>query len=365
MLSKYYNKTTTDNKLGLKLNATDTATLSNRINLKLNISDTATMLSSYYNKTTTDAKLALKLSSTDTATLSNRINLKLNISDTASMLSKYYNKTIADSKLGLKLNATDTATLSNRINLKLNISDTASMLSKYYNKTTADSKLDLKLNAADTASMLSNYYNKSIVEDKLDLKLNISDTATMLSNRIGKDTISLSNRINAISTNVNAKHTLGESFGGGIIVYLESDNQHGIIVATQDGYFQYAQALPWVPNGTSLNYIGARKDGLYSGKVNTERIINTQTTGTSGSAATFIGNLSLNNYGDWHLPSRVELQKVIDYSKANPSVLPMNGGLYWSSTEVDSSNAYALSLTTQAAASYKTNSHIIRAIRTF
>jgi len=238
-------------------------------------------------------------------------------------------------------------------------------LSKYYNKTTADSKLDLKLNAADTASMLSNYYNKSIVEDKLDLKLNISDTATMLSNRIGKDTISLSNRINAISTNVNAKHTLGESFGGGIIVYLESDNQHGIIVATQDGYFQNAQALPWVPNGTSLNYIGARKDGLYSGKVNTERIINTQTTGTSGSAATFIGNLSLNNYGDWHLPSRVELQKVIDYSKANPSVLPMNGGLYWSSTEVDNSNAYALSLTTQAAASYKTNSHIIRAIRTF
>ena len=43
----------------------------------------------------------------------------------------------------------------------------------------------------------------------------------------------------------------------------------------------------------------------------------------------------------------------------------MNGGLYWSSTEVDNSNAYALSLTTQAAASYKTNSHIIRAIRTF
>ena len=50
--------------------STDTTSLSNRINLKLNISDTASMLSPYLRKV-------------DTASLSNRINLKLNISDTA------------------------------------------------------------------------------------------------------------------------------------------------------------------------------------------------------------------------------------------------------------------------------------------
>ena len=49
--------------------STDTTSLSNRINLKLNISDTASMLSPYLRKV-------------DTASLSNRINLKLNISDT-------------------------------------------------------------------------------------------------------------------------------------------------------------------------------------------------------------------------------------------------------------------------------------------
>ena len=310
-----------------KLNASDTSSLSNRINLKVNISDTASMLSKYYNKTATDGKLSLKL----------------NISDTSNMLSKYYNKTVTDAKLALKLNSADTANLSNRINLKLNSSDTASL----------SNRINLKLSKTDT-STLSN---------RINLKLNISDTSAMLSNRIARDTLSLSSRINAISTNVGTRHTLGESFGGGIIIYLESDNQHGIIAATQDGYNQNAQALPWTSG--SLNYLGARKDGLYAGRTNTERIISAQTTGITSTAASFIGNLVINNYGDWYLPSKAELQKVIDYSKANPSVLPMNGGLYWSSTEVDGNNAYALSLTTQASGSYKTNSHIVRAIRTF
>lgn len=59
--------------------ATDTTSLSNRINLKLNISDTATMLSKYLRKT-------------DTISLSNRINLKLNIADTSAMLNPYLRK---------------------------------------------------------------------------------------------------------------------------------------------------------------------------------------------------------------------------------------------------------------------------------
>ena len=116
---------------------TDTTSLSNRINLKLNISDTATMLSKYLRKT-------------DTASLSNRINLKLNISDTATMLSKYLRKT-------------DTASLSNRINLKLNISDTATMLSKYLRKTDTASlsnRINLKLNISDTTNKFVNAVTK-------------------------------------------------------------------------------------------------------------------------------------------------------------------------------------------------------------
>jgi hypothetical protein len=54
----------------------DSTSISNRINLKLNISDTASMLSPYLRKA-------------DTSSLSNRIDLRVKYSDTAAMLSPY------------------------------------------------------------------------------------------------------------------------------------------------------------------------------------------------------------------------------------------------------------------------------------
>ena len=73
----------------------DSTSISNRINLKLNISDTASMLSPYLRKA-------------DTSSLSNRIDLRVKYSDTASMLNPYLRKV-------------DTASLSNRINTKQEI----------------------------------------------------------------------------------------------------------------------------------------------------------------------------------------------------------------------------------------------------
>jgi hypothetical protein len=65
----------------------------------------------------------------DTTSLSNRINLKLNSADTASLLRKT-DTTSLSSRINLKLNLKDTSTLSNRINLKLNIADTAALFRK-------------------------------------------------------------------------------------------------------------------------------------------------------------------------------------------------------------------------------------------
>ena len=277
-----------------------------------------------------------KLKATDTISLSNRINsevtratnveaLKLNISDTTTMLSKYYNKTVTDSKLLLKLNTTDTASLSTRINneviratnaeatinisigtLSTTVSTKANQIDLTNEATRATTAENLRVKYTDTASMLSAYYNKTVIDYKLALKVNVSDTAAMLNTRFARDTVSLSNRINAITTNVGTKHTIGESYGGGIIVYLESDNIHGLIAAVQDGYNGNNASLPWVPTGSNLNYLGAKRDGLYAGRINTERIITSQTTGVTTSAATFIGNTVLNGYGDWYLPSSVE-----------------------------------------------------------
>jgi hypothetical protein len=95
----------------------DTTSLSNRINLKLNISDTATMLSKYLRKTDTTAMLSKYLRKTDTTAMLNPYLRKV---DTAAMLTNY----------------AKTADLL----FKLNISDTATMLSKYLRKSDTTNK---------------------------------------------------------------------------------------------------------------------------------------------------------------------------------------------------------------------------------
>ena len=58
----------------------------------------------------------------------------------------------------------------------------------------------LKVNLSDTASMLLPYAIRSNTVASINTKVNIADTANMLSLRIGRDTVSLSNRINALSS---------------------------------------------------------------------------------------------------------------------------------------------------------------------
>jgi hypothetical protein len=74
------------------------------------------------------------------------------------------------------------------LDLKLNAADT----SKYTKKNWTDSALLTKINSSDTIK----YVKKTYADSSLLTKLRITDTAAMLSNRIGKDTLSLSNRIN-------------------------------------------------------------------------------------------------------------------------------------------------------------------------
>jgi hypothetical protein len=183
----------------------DTTNISNRINLKLNISDTASLLrksdtSGIYNRINlklNSADTTSLLRKSDTSTLSNRINLKLNSADTANLFNRINLKlnstdtTIIYNKINLKLNSTDTANLSNRINLKLNINDTASLLRKS-DTTGIYNRINLKLNSADTASLLRKSDTTGIY-NRINLKLNSTDTVSLLRKT---DTSTLSNRIN-------------------------------------------------------------------------------------------------------------------------------------------------------------------------
>jgi len=229
MLSPYAIKSNTIASINTKVNLADTATMlspyaikSNTIasiNTKVNITDTATMLSSYYNKTAADARLNLKVNLADTATMlspyaikSNTIasiNTKVNLADTATMLSPYAIKSNTIASINTKVNISDTATMLSsyynktaadaRLNLKVNLADTATMLSPYAIKSNTIASINTKVNITDTATMLSNYYNKTASDARLNLKVNLADTAAMLSNRFARDTVSLSNRINALS----------------------------------------------------------------------------------------------------------------------------------------------------------------------
>ncbi len=82
---------------------------------------------------------------------------------------------------------------------KLNLSDTSAMLSKRIGRDTISlsNRINIKLDSAQIPGIIAPYL-QSVSGMKY------SDTAAMLSNRFAKDTASLSNRINALNTNISA-----------------------------------------------------------------------------------------------------------------------------------------------------------------
>ncbi len=159
-------------------------------------------------------------------------------------------------------------------------------------------------------------------------------------------------------------HIVGESYQGGIIFWVDPDGQHGLIAARAD----QSSGIQWY-NGTYFA-TNATADGIYAGAKNTEVIISTQTnvglactatsppsycsspTSTAPYAALVAANYSIQDdgvtpctsghteicWGDWYLPSKVEL-RLMYYNIGNGASGSMKNfrsfswGAYWSSTE--------------------------------
>ena len=167
--------------------------------------------------------------------------------------------------------------------------------------------------------------------------------------------------------------SIGDSYQGGIIFYLDASGCHGLISAPTE----QSTSVRWYAG--TYGVTRATGDGLYAGETNTAIIIASQVSiGDDGNyyAAQICNDLQITTggvtYGDWHLPSKYELNLMYEnIGQGNALSLGNVGGFannfYWSSTEAvnvsawsqdfDSGNQYSLI--------GKGTTYSVRAIRAF
>jgi len=168
--------------------------------------------------------------------------------------------------------------------------------------------------------------------------------------------------------------SIGSSFGGGIIFYIDNTGLHGLVAAPDDqGYSAWGCTLSEI-SGADGSIVG-------TGYQNTLDILNGCS--ETEAAAYICANLELNGYSDWFLPSIDELNLMylnlkinnIGNFKSTVKILWYESdAIYWSSTEFEPSNpedeiTFAWSQNFKTGFQYngnsKNNGGYIRAIRAF
>ena len=404
-------------KIDEKLNASDTSkmlsvyakmqsvqTLSTTVDTKLATNDTSAMLAPY-------AKMSYNL---DSNYLKKQITSLLGASDTI----KYTKQTYTDSALLKKMNVFDTSIYAKQafidafnysqqkfidlsLQSKLNIADTL----KYTKKSYTDSALTTKLSLLDNAATATYAYSAktaTTAETAGNITAKNNTTLTSLNNlsTVGTITSGVWNGTvidiahggtglttagrtgQVLTTDIDgsltwtslstqtATHSIGESFGGGIVFYVWDNGRHGLIASTSNLSFGGTTGFTW---GPTANYVMAIRNGINAGMSNTERIIIKQGAGIGNYAAMVAAHYSFNGngwggYGDWYLPSIYELQLLFK-QKSDTRLNFTNTTYVWSSTEADDKTAYTLnffsSTGTVQAEPKNLNPRSVRAIRSF
>jgi len=142
-------------------------------------------------------------------------------------------------------------------------------------------------------------------------------------------------------------YSVGDFAQGGIVFWVDETGQHGLVCAKED----QSTGLRWYAG--TFGYTQAKGDGPYAGEANTSIIIAAQVAiGDDGNtyAARICNELQITEggktYGDWYLPSKMELDLMYQNRVTINATAVANGGssflgyLYWSSTEESNIRAW-------------------------
>ena len=147
---------------------------------------------------------------------------------------------------------------------------------------------------------------------------------------------------------------IGDPHEGGKIAYCNNDGSSGLISTGTD----QSQGVPWGCHGVGVS---ETKDAYGSGKDNTEAIL--KDCGDRPIAASVCLSLSRENFDDWFLPSKEELNYL--YSGRH-RIGGFGTTYYWSSSENRFASAWRqnFNLGTQNT-SLKSGSYRVRCVRYF
>ncbi len=153
-------------------------------------------------------------------------------------------------------------------------------------------------------------------------------------------------------TNTVFRYFPGQSFGGGIVFYVDGTTQHGLIVATSE------YSASWGCPGVSIPGTGR---SLGTGHPNTITIMAACT--EKQIAARICDGLDLNGKSDWFLPSKDELNLMF---LKKDFIGDFSNDSYWSSSQYDANQAYSQNFSTGDITGSSKNGFLqVRAIRVF
>jgi len=160
-------------------------------------------------------------------------------------------------------------------------------------------------------------------------------------------------------------YNIGDIVNGGVVFWLDSTGQHGLVVAMSD----IATSVQWgcdgtdlpnVPNVSSNPPVGQGAE-IGDGFNNTNDILNDCPTAPAALAARSLG-------AQWFLPSAKELKKIYDNKTTLEGVSGFSpfSPYYWSSTEFDYDYAWLQYFNVGAQDYYDKNyTYNVRAVRAF